>query len=71
MGRDISKKMIALLLVLAIILSASLTLISLTSAQPKAEPVTENTQGAEIRVRVVEPPEPVEAQIKVKVVEGK
>jgi hypothetical protein len=69
MAKDISKKTVALLVVLAIILSVFLTLINLTSA-PEVEPITEDSAGAEIRVVVVEPAEPIEAQIQVNVVEG-
>lgn len=71
MTKDISKKTVALLVVLAIILSVFLTLMSLTSA-PEGEPITEDSAGAQVRVVVVEPPEPVEegAQVKVNVIAG-
>ena len=68
MAKDISKKTVALLVVLAIILSVFLTLINLTSS-PDVEPITEDSAGAQVRVIVVEPVEEG-AQVQVNVVEG-
>lgn len=66
---DISRRTVAILLIIAVIISITSTIIAVART-PQAEPVTEDTASAQIRVNVVEPPEPVEAQIKVDVVEG-
>ena len=67
---DISKRTIAILLILAIIVSVTSTLIVMGSA-PKVRIDDKPTAGAEVKVKVVEPPEPVieDAQVKVNVVE--
>ena len=69
-SKDISKKTIAILLIIAIILSITSMLVAV-ARQPEVVEVTEDSATAEIRVNVVEPPKPVEAEIKVNVVETK
>jgi hypothetical protein len=70
MAKDISKKTVALLVVLAIILSVFLTLMNLGDSAPEAEPITEDSAGAQVTVVVVEPVEEG-AQVQVNVVEEK
>ena len=68
MPTEISKRTIAMLLIVTIIIAVASMLFAVART-PEAEEVTEDSAGAEIRVNVVEPPEPVEAQVEVNVVE--
>ncbi len=68
-SRDISKRTIAILLVIAIILSVTSTLIAVART-PQAEEVTEDSSGAQIKVSVAPPPVEEGAGIKVNVAEG-
>lgn len=65
-SKDISKRTIAILLVIAIILSVTSTFIAVART-PQAEEVIEDSAGAQIRVRVAPPPVNEGAQIKVNV----
>jgi len=64
---DISKKTVALLLILAIVVSATTTLISLTSGAEGgvAGGVTEDTKGAMVQVNVLPPPKGAQVQVEV------
>lgn len=72
MPKDISKRTIAILLIVAIILSVTSTWIAVRAAyKAKGEVVTEDSGSAQVSVNVVAPPESVqeEAQVSVNVVE--
>lgn len=73
MGKDISKKTVAILLVLAIILSVTLTLTSLknefSSGYDKEEKHSA-TQSAQVSLTVQEPPDVEGAEVKLIVTNG-
>ena len=68
-SKDISKRTIAILLVIAIIISVTSTFIAV-AREPQVKMADEPTDSAEVRVTVLPPPVEVGAQIKVNVVEA-
>ncbi len=69
MPEGISKRTIAILLVIAIILSVTSTIVAVART-PQAEPVTEDSSNAQIKVSVAAPPVEEGTGIKVDVAEG-
>ena len=67
--QDVSKRTIAILIIVAIILSVTSTLLAV-AREPIIKEADTPTAGAEVKVRVIAPPEPVEegAEVKVNVV---
>ncbi len=58
MGQDVSKKTVAILIIIAIILSVSLTFLALKqNYKPDQQIQKQPTQGAQVGLTVVPPPE--------------
>ena len=71
MPKGVSRRTIAILLIIAIIISVASTLMGVNVAyRAKSVAPSKESAGAEISVSVAEPPVEEEAQIKVNVAEG-